>query len=82
MRPVYNNIPHYQRKHPIGTRVRWYDKDIPREGSLVVAGYSRCTNDECQDCDKVQYMMHGETYPRCHYRNPESRFGLCFWEAE
>ena len=78
MRPVENTAPAYTIIWPNGTKLQWMNKNRITEGEIiVVTGHSSgCRG--CRDCDGVQYLD-SHNSPRCHYRSPESIFGLCYW---
>jgi hypothetical protein len=84
MRPVKNEVPSYTILWPIGTRIRWVFDGRPDGGTEVgiVSGYDTCYSTDCDDCDHRTYRLEGAASSRCHYRKPNSVFGLGYWKKE
>lgn len=69
------------RIYPIGTRLQWRQPDRPITVHIIVTGYALCTDSSCNDCDKDRYIDEVQCQ-RCHFRRPDSKFGLCYWEID
>jgi len=83
MKVVGNSTPSFTILYPIGTKIRWKlvkRPDLPWAEILTVTGYAACVPRGCQDCDGRQYLTEHDPYGRCHYRKPDSSYGLGYWE--
>ena len=82
MKPVKNIVPNYQIQHPVGSKIRWVSPAKVAD-VYTIRGYNQChmnMNRRCFECDGSGYLVEEDSVARCHYRGPESKFGLCYWE--
>jgi hypothetical protein len=85
MKPIQNTPVPYLIIHPIGAKLRWTSTDhIFDNEVIIVRGYlptpdggGACSG--CGDCDGKRYVDE-QGRARCHYRKPNSSYGLRYWE--
>lgn len=79
MKPVKNTTLPWEFIFPVGTKLRWIQKDTRASTVITVKDYASCGTLDCKDCDKKAYLDENGAQ-RCHFRSPNSSYGLSYWE--